>query len=318
MPLGEVIKLDRGFPLVRTESGEEYRCEHATTLIKEGEMRAVIGDRVKISVPEGHDKALIGKILPRKTALVRKDPTEHAIPQILAANFDMVIVAQPLVDINIRRLERELVLAHETQARVLVVFTKADLADDSLDIIRQLDEAIDLIGETPYVVISAEDPAGIEDVRTHIPVGTTAVLIGKSGVGKSSLINLLVGEEVQETARVREGDGKGRHTTVSREIVDIPHAGRIIDMPGVRGVGLWEADTGIELTFSDIEEISQNCKFRDCKHGSEPGCAVREAVESGRVSQKRLDSYCALKQEVEDMQMKREESQRIKPRRKRS
>lgn len=317
MLFGEVIKLDRGFPLVRVESGEEYRCEHATTLIKEGDTRAVIGDRVKIAAPERHDKALIEEILLRETALIRKDPTEQAIPQILAANFDLVIIAQPLVDINIRRLEREMVLAHETQAKVLVVFTKADLAENE-DIKQQLDEAIDLIGETPHVVISAEDPASIEGVRTHIPSGITAVLIGKSGVGKSSLINLLVGREVQETATVREGDGKGRHTTVSREIIAIPQGGRVIDMPGVRGVGLWEADTGIELTFADIEEIAQNCKFRDCKHGSEPGCAVRKAVEVGQIAQKRLDSYRALKREVKDMQIRKEEAQRIKPRKKRS
>lgn len=317
MLFGEVVKLDRGFPLVRIESGEEYRCEHATTLIKEGETRAVIGDHVKIAFPEGHDKVFIGEILPRTTSLIRKDPTEQAIPQILAANFDLVIIAQPLADINIRRLEREMVLAHETRARVLVVFTKADLAEKANNE-QRLNEAIDLIATTPHVIISAHDSTSIEQVRTYIPAGITAVLIGKSGVGKSSLINLLVGKEVQETATVREGDGKGRHTTVSREIINIPHGGRVIDMPGVRGVGLWEADTGIELTFADIEDIAQNCKFRDCMHGAEPGCAVTKAVEKGQISQKRLDSYRSLKQEVEDMQMKREEAQRIKPRKKRS
>ena len=214
---GQVVKLDRGFPLVKTETGEELRCKHATALVKGEKVRAVIGDRVLLDVPRGHDKAIISEILPRKTEFVRKDPTERALPQVLAANFDRVIIAQPLADVNMRRLERELVLAHETGASVAVILTKADLAESDSDIERIAGEVNDLVGpDDEVLVVSAGEPGSIESVRSLVAPGTTTVLIGKSGVGKSSLVNLLVGDHVQETAEVREVDGKGRHTTVSR------------------------------------------------------------------------------------------------------
>lgn len=303
--LGQVIKLDRGYPLVEAVDGRLARCEHATDLVKMGDVRAVIGDVVETSWPtgidQGHDKGIIERILPRKTSLVRKDPAERALPQVLAANFDLVIIAQPLAEVNLRRLERELVLAFETGARVAVVLTKADLADDAerADAVR--DQVSALVGtQVPLIVMSALDGASVEAVRALIGAHETAVLIGKSGVGKSSLVNLLVGAEVQQTGRVREGDGKGRHTTVSREIVTLPGGGRVVDMPGVRGLGMWEADAGIGAAFSDIEELAERCRFRDCHHGDEPGCAVRAAVASGALAPERLASYLELKRETSD------------------
>lgn len=307
--LGEVVKLDRGFPLVQIADGELVRCKHATALVKGEKLRAVIGDRVMVAVPEGHDKPLISEILPRERALVRKDPTERAVPQVLAANFDRVIVAQPLAEVNMRRLERELVLAHETGAAVTVVLTKADLAesDDAVEEVRR--RVCDLAGvEVDTLVVSAEHPETVEAVRAMVPAGTVAVLVGRSGVGKSSLVNLLVGEQVQETSAVRESDGKGRHTTVSREMVQLPNGGRVVDMPGVRGLGLWDADAGIEAAFADIEEASTRCRFRDCKHENEPGCAVRAAVETGDITQARWDSYRALKQETAAVRERREQA----------
>ena len=131
------------------------------------------------------------------------------------------------------------------------------------------------------LVVSEAMPESVEAVRALVPEGTTAVLIGRSGVGKSSLVNLLVGRDVQETGTVRETDGAGRHTTVSREMVSIPHGGYVVDMPGVRGLGLWDADAGIGVAFADVEELAEQCRFRDCKHENEPGCAVRAAVERG-------------------------------------
>lgn len=312
MIAGEVICLDRGFPLVKTKTGKEYRCEHATTLIKESDQRAAIGDKVQISLPKGHDKAVIVHIEPRKRVLVRKDPTEQVLPQVLAANFDTVIIAQPVLSINLRRMERELVLAHETGAKVLVVLTKADLIENKAESDQCIAEVAALVGADPLFIISSEDSASIEQVKAYILPEQTAVLIGQSGVGKSTLINLLVGEKVQETAAVRSGDGKGRHTTVNRSIIDIPGAGRIIDMPGVRGLGLWDAQAGIEATFPDIEAYAKACKFRDCKHGDEPRCAVRAAVETGELSSTRVDSYRLLKQELDDLQEQKEEAQRIK------
>lgn len=304
---GEVIKLDRGFPLVKLEDGELLRCEHATALVKEGDVRAVIGDRVEVEVPSSHDKALIVEILPRTRVFVRKDPTERALPQVLAANFDRVIVAQPLGEVNLRRLERELVLAHETGAEVTVVLTKADLAQDGNEVERVRAQVRALAGsDVLTLVVSAEDPASVDQVRALLPAGTTTILVGRSGVGKSSLVNLLAGAEIQQTSAVRDVDGKGRHTTVSREIIELPGGGRIVDMPGVRGLGLWDAEAGIEAAFADIERIAEQCRFRDCKHEKEPGCAVRAAVESGEIPPERFASYQALRQETAAIKERRE------------
>lgn len=309
---GEVVKLDRGYPLVRCETGELVRCEHATALVKGSYARAVIGDIVGISLPSGHDKGIIEDIEPRSREFVRKDPIERALPQVLAANFDRVLVAQPLAGVNLKRLERELVLAHETGAAVAVVLTKADLAESE----RQADAVRDAVraiaGDVEVLVVSSADPGTVEAVRALIPAGTTAVLIGKSGVGKSSLVNLLVGEELLETGDVREGDGKGRHTTVSREMVDLPGGGRIVDMPGVRGLGLWDAEAGIGAAFPDIEETAARCRFRDCRHEDEPGCAVRAAVEAGEIAPERFASYQDLRREAREVEERREEARRAR------
>ncbi|MEA5019768.1 MAG: ribosome small subunit-dependent GTPase A [Gordonibacter sp.] len=289
------------------------RCEHATSLVKDERLRAVIGDWVEVSVPEEHDKGIIDSILPRSREFVRKDPTERALAQVLAANFDTVLVAQPLSDMNFKRLERELVLAFETGAEVGVVLTKADLVERDEDLCAVREKVRALAGPAAQtVVVSAEDPASVEVVRELVPPGTTAVFIGKSGVGKSSLVNLLVGNEIQETAAVREGDGKGRHTTVSREMISIPGGGCVVDMPGVRGLGLWDADAGIGAAFPDVEEFAAQCRFRDCRHENEPGCAVRAAVDSGDLSVARLVSYQGLRQETVQVKERREEARRMR------
>lgn len=312
MQRAQVVKLDRGYPLVRCDDGTFVRCEHATALVKGEEVRAVIGDFVEVDVPEGHDKGIIAGILPRSRAFVRKDPTERAVPQVLAANFDRVFVAQPLADVNARRLERELVLAYETGASVTVVLTKADLAEDEAHVAEVRDRVRALVGpDVQTLVVSENDPASVEAVRDLVPQNTTAVLLGKSGVGKSSLVNMLVGSDIQETTPVRD-DGKGRHTTVSREMVPIPGGGFMVDMPGVRGLGLWEADAGIGAAFADVEEIAEGCRFRDCRHVDEPGCAVRAAVEAGEISKERFASYRVLKQETADLRERREEARRMR------
>ena len=283
--------------------------------MKGSDQRAVVGDNVRISLPDGHDKGIIEETLPRRTSFVRKDPTERALPQTLAANFDLVIVAQPIEDINTRRLERELVLAHETGAEVMVVLTKADLIA-SPEEVEEVRRRIDgFVGNDELLAISDRDEASVQRLAGIIAEGDkTAVLIGRSGVGKSSLVNMLVGSDVQKTTEVR-GDGKGRHTTVSREIIDLPSGGRIIDMPGVRGLGLWDADEGIGAAFSDIEELASSCRFRDCTHTNEPGCAVRAAVEAGELAANRLESYVRLREESAQVKTRREEAERIRSRR---
>lgn len=315
MQEGQVIKLDRGYPLVRLESGEEVRCEHAISLVKGSDKRAVVGDRVRVSLPEGHDKGIIEETLARRTCFVRKDPTERALPQTLAANFDLVVVAQPIEEVNIRRLERELVLAHETGAQVMVVLTKADLmasAEEVEEVRRRIDG---FVGNDELLAVSDRSPESVQRLAQAIAEGDkTAVLIGRSGVGKSSLVNMLVGSKVQKTTEVRS-DGKGRHTTVSRQIIDLPGGGHIIDMPGVRGLGLWDAEEGIGAAFSDVEELAQDCRFRDCSHVNEPGCAVRAAVEEGALSSARLESYLRLCDESKQVKKRREEAERIRTRR---
>ncbi len=299
---------------MRLSDGSQLRCEHATSLVKEADVRATTGDIVEVDVVDGHDKGIIERVHERNRAFVRKDPTERMEPQVLAANFDTVIVAEPLVGINVRRLERELVLAHESGAAVAVVLTKADLAENIDELARARNLVEKIAHETPVVVISALDSQNIEKVRSLVPAGSVAVLLGKSGVGKSSLVNLLVGSDVQATGAVREGDGKGRHTTVSREMVDIPGAGSIIDMPGVRGLALWDSSAGIETAFSDIEHFAEQCRFRDCRHMKEPGCAVRAAVKSGEIAQERYESYLRLQGEVRQARKRNEEAKRIRER----
>lgn len=311
--VGEVVKLDRKFPLVELPDGSRLRCEHSAELKKRGKLRAVIGDVVEVAVPDGHDAGIIELIRPRTTQFVRKDPTERALPQVLAANFDRVLVVQPANRLNLRRLERELVLAHETGADVTVVLTKADLLDAVavVDAARQVRELAG--GEVEVLCISKNDAASVAQVRRLMAAGTTSVLIGRSGVGKSTLVNLLLGEDARATSEVRERDGKGRHKTVSREVMQLPvvdgaGGGRIVDMPGVRGLGLWEADAGIEAAFSDIAVIAEGCRFRDCKHETEPGCAVRAAVEAGEVDPARFASYRGLKAETSKMKERREQA----------
>ena len=310
--LGTVVKLDRGFPLVKCEDGSMRRCELATVLVKGRNMRAAIGDRVVVSTPPDHDKGLIESIEPRRTAFVRKDPAERTAGQVLAANFELVIVAEPVGTLNMRRLERELVLAHETGADVAVVLTKADLsADDDIESARLSVEEI-AGRDVRVIVMSTDDEASIERVRALLGPGKVAILIGKSGVGKSSLVNMLAGGDVQETGEVRSFDGKGRHTTVDRIMVEIPGGGIVVDMPGLRGLGLWDADTGIGAAFPDVEAYATQCRFRDCKHEHEPGCAVLAAVEAGELAQARLESYRSLAAEAETVRNEREDARRLK------
>lgn len=288
------------------------RCEHATALVKGERVRAAIGDRVAVQLPAGHDKGIICAIEPRATAFVRKDPADRTAKQVLAANFDLVMVVEPMNDLNRRRLERELVLAHETGAPVAVVLTKADLVNPAqragiLQDIRALAGR-----DTPVLGASLEDASSIGKVRELVDPGCMAILIGKSGVGKSSLVNALAGRALQSTASVRATDGKGRHTTVDRVLVEVPGGGAVVDMPGVRGLGLWDADQGLARAFADVEGLAAQCRFRDCSHGDEPGCAVQAALTSGELAPERLDSYRSLAREIAQVRVEREEARRMR------
>jgi ribosome biogenesis GTPase len=308
LELARVARVDRGLPMLATAQGFE-RAEPATHLVKssqEATSRAVVGDWVALARPEGHELPIIEVILPRKSAFTRKDPGEETEEQVLIANVDVVFVVQSLSGggVNLRRLERELVLAWESGARPVVVLTKADLSDD---VEQQRVMAEEVAYGVDVIVESAVTGIGIDTVLANIPLGTTAALLGGSGVGKSTLLNRIVGEDLQQTAAVRASDDKGRHTTVAREIVVVPAGGVVIDTPGMRAVALWDADEGIASAFPDIEALAEHCRFRDCRHADEPGCAVREAVAEGELPLRRLDSYLRLVEEMDQLARRRDE-----------
>ena len=311
---GQIVKLDRGLPLVQLEDGTQLRCKHAIALVKGQQQRAVIGDRVLVSVSDDADAAQIAHILPRENQLVRKDPAAATLPQVMATNFDTVVVAHPLGELNVRRLERELVLAHETGAAVVVALTKSDLVDEQQSAQVLSDVRAMVAPGVDVLAVSEHDLASVEALRQRIPTGSVAVLIGRSGVGKSSLVNLLAGSQVAATTPVREVDGKGRHTTVSRMMIDVQGGGRVVDMPGVRGLGLWESEAGIQAAFPDIAQLAASCHFRDCRHRDEPGCAVCAAIEAGQLDAARLASYQHLMEENEAQAQANEEAQRLRNR----
>ncbi len=303
-----VVRVDRGLPLVAGAHGAE-RAEPATHLVKDASnamSRAVVGDWVALARPSGHEMPLIEAILPRKSSFSRRDPGEETGQQVLIANVDIVFVVQSLsgAGINVRRLERELVLAWDSGATPVVVLTKSDLCDDaapSRDVAAEVSYGVDVIVE------SAVTGEGVDEVLARVPRGVTAALLGGSGVGKSTLVNRLVGSELMETQAVRERDDKGRHTTVARELVVLPGGGIVIDTPGMRGLGLWDAGEGLEAAFPDIEALAEHCRFRDCSHDTEPGCAVVAAVASGDLPARRLESYRRLVVEMEELTRRQDE-----------
>jgi ribosome biogenesis GTPase / thiamine phosphate phosphatase len=301
---GRVCRVDRGLPLVLTEDGA-VRAEPAAHLRETAEAPMAVGDWVALARPEGHDVDIAEAILPRTSAFTRKDPGEQAIGQVMAANVDTVFVVQALAPNgpNLSRLERELVLAWESGAIPAVVLTKADLCVDA-DALR--DEVAAVALGVDIHVTSAVTGVGVDELHDLIEPGQTVAFFGASGVGKSTLLNSLVGSDVQATAEVRETDGKGRHTTVAREMFFLPDGGILIDTPGMRALALWDAEEGIASAFPDIEELAVGCRFADCTHTREPGCEVLAAVESGELTPRRLDSYLRLKEELERIAAKQD------------
>jgi len=259
-------------------------------------LTVAVGDWVALeSIGNAHDM-LIRHVLERKTKFSRAAAGTETKEQIVAANVDYVFLVQSLnKDFNMRRLERYLIATWESGAVPVVVLTKADCCDSIEDKVESVNQTA--MGVSVHVV-SAVTGQGLEEVRGYCKEGISIALLGSSGVGKSTLINTLMGEEILKTQEIREDDSRGRHTTTHRELVLLDNGGIIIDTPGMRSLSLWDAESGIEQLFGDLEDIMEKCKFHDCKHQNEPGCAVREAIEEGVIDVKRLESWKKLQKEL--------------------
>ena len=294
---GRVAVQHRGAYDVFTELGE-LRCDVAGRLYDESASPAdlpAVGDWVAVAPRSDEQAGTIHAVLPRRTKFSRKTAWQAAEEQVLAANIDVVFIVSSLnEDLNLRRLERYLILARESGAQPVVLLTKSDLAADVADAPAAVDS---IAADVPVVVLSSVSGEGLAAVRSWLRPGVTAALLGSSGVGKSTLVNTLAGEELLTTQEIRD-DGQGRHTTTRRELVRLPGGALVIDTPGMRELQLWVADEGLEETFEDVTSLFDQCRFSDCSHDSEPGCAVKAALEDGTLTPERWESYLKLQAEL--------------------
>lgn len=299
---GRVTRLDRGWSTVLLASGESVRVRNIG-------VEVAVGDHVLV------DAAIerVESVEERRSALTRRNSFEgaRALRQIVASNIDTVFLVHAVTaPPNERRLERELVLAFDSGAQPVIVLTKTDAVDSGyVDEVRRALEAVSV--GVQVVPVSSRTGEGVDVIRGWCGQGNTVAFMGASGVGKSTLVNALVGREVQRTADVREDDQRGRHTTVAAELIELPQGGWLLDTPGLRAVTLWTSGRGIERAFKDVFDLADDCRFRDCKHLDEPGCAVNAAIADGRLPQVRLDAMRRLVAEeaaLEDEQWEREKA----------
>ncbi|HYO67753.1 MAG TPA: ribosome small subunit-dependent GTPase A [Archangium sp.] len=264
--------------------------------IRKGQsVRPVVGDWVTFEPRSQEGTTVIQAVLPRRTQLARKAAGRTDEEQVVAANVDVVFLVSALTkDLNPRRLERYLAVAGDSGAQPVLVLTKADLCED---VVAARERIAALAPDVPLHTVSSVSGEGLDALWQYIGGNRTVALIGSSGVGKSTLINRLVGSARMEVGAVREDD-KGRHTTTHRELFVLPQGGLVIDTPGMRELGLMENEEGLRTAFTDIEELSAGCRFNDCRHEKEPGCAVREALRSGQLAPERLESFRKLVQET--------------------
>jgi ribosome biogenesis GTPase len=263
-----------------------------------------VGDWVAVRRGDKADRATIHAVLPRRSLFSRKAAGDQTAEQIIAANVDTAFLVTGLDhDFNVRRLERYLAVTWSSGARPVIVLNKADLASD-LD--TQRDEVRAVAIDVPIHAVSAKAQHGLDALAPYLQPGQTVALLGSSGVGKSTIINQLLGEDRLRTAEVRASDQRGRHTTTHRELVRLPGGALLIDTPGMRELQLWSADEGLQETFDDIEARASACFFKDCGHDSEPRCAVKAAVADGTIPEERLQSYLKLQREQRHLEARQD------------
>ena len=304
--LGRVLAQHRGRWLVASDDEEEPRLLPARGSLRDNP--PVTGDWVELD-PDG----AISAVAERRGTLVRRAAGDATAAQVLAANVDLALVVESLPDPSERRAERLAALALAGGVPAALVLTKADLAADGQAAAAQLARHL---GVADGVAVSARDGSGLGILRTLLAPGATAALIGRSGAGKSTLVNALLGEDRQATRPVRAGDGRGRHTTVTRELIELPGGALVLDTPGLREIGLWD---GPGDAFADIGELAAGCRFADCRHDTEPGCAVRDAVDPARLaSWRKLEREQARLEDRKAAARARKESARALTRRARA
>ncbi|MFG2558823.1 ribosome small subunit-dependent GTPase A [Streptomyces sp. NPDC048496] len=307
---GRVVRVDRGQCDVVTPDGT-VRADTAFVVPRDPMRIVCTGDWVAVD-PEG-DPRFVRTLLPRRTAFVRSTSSKRSEGQVLATNVDHIAICVSLaVELDLGRVERFLALAMSSSsgdallrdgasaqdgaAQPLVVLTKADLVPDAATLAYLVQDIETVAPGVQVLPVSSATGEGL-DVLGAIVSGGTSVLLGVSGAGKSTLANALLGDDVMAVQAARDVDGKGRHTTTTRNLLVLPSGGVLIDTPGLRGVGLWDAEAGVGQVFSDVEDLAQECRFHDCNHESEPGCAVLAAIEDGALPERRLDSYRKLLRE---------------------
>lgn len=261
-----------------------------------------VGDWVVLQPRLEERKATIHALVPRRTKFSRKTAGFTTEEQIVAANVDYVFLVTALNnDFNLRRIERYLIMAWESGAQPIILLSKADLCQDVDD---KLTEVESIAFGVPVHVLSSYTQEGIDEVQAYLAPGVTVALLGSSGVGKSTLINCLYGAEIQKVNDIRAGDDRGKHTTTHRELVLLPEGGILIDTPGMRELQLWESEQGLSEIFQDIEELAASCYFTDCRHRSEPQCAVQEAIAAGRLPAERYTNYLKMQRELQFIERK--------------
>ncbi len=271
-----------------------------------------VGDWVAVELGQGEeDEHIIRARLPRRTCFSRKAPGKSSQEQVIAANVDIVVVVTDAgADFNLRRMERYFTLVLRSGARPVVLVNKADLFDQETNK-KAASEIQALQPDAEVYITSATKKEGLEVLKSYLKEGITLTMVGSSGVGKSTLVNQLLGEEWLWTGEVNEVTGKGRHTTVARELVVLPDGGMLVDNPGIREVQMWTDEETLRDSFADVEELTMQCKFRDCKHQGDKGCSIEAAVKSGQLDQRRYEGFLRLDEEIEELTLRRKKRQMI-------